>query len=80
MAAANLAKCACTPLHTLPLLHVTAYLRVFRLLWTIKRVERVLGRAWARLNDAAHAMATLRALEKEHGVDVSGAEKVGLGL
>ncbi|KAL6776783.1 GCP3 [Auxenochlorella protothecoides x Auxenochlorella symbiontica] len=55
---------------------MASYLRVFRLLWTIKRVERVLGRAWARLNDAAHAMATLRALEKEHGVDVSGAEKV----
>jgi Gamma tubulin complex component C-terminal len=56
---------------------LASYQRLFRLLFSIRRVERTLGGAWARLGDVAHALARLRALEREHGTDVPGTELVG---
>lgn len=52
-----------------------AYHRVFRLLWALKHAEHALSSAWAALNDAQRALNALRATEREHGVEVAGAEK-----
>ena len=55
------------------------YLRIFRLLWTIKHVEAVLGQCWDAINSAQRALASLRAAERLHGVGVEHAELVGGG-
>ncbi|KAL4446262.1 hypothetical protein ABPG77_003069 [Micractinium sp. CCAP 211/92] len=53
-----------------------AYLRIFRLLWTIKHVETVLEQCWDHINSAQRALGTLRAQEKLHGVEVEHVELV----
>jgi gamma-tubulin complex component 3 len=49
------------------------YARVSRLLWAVKQVDAAAARAWADLGAAGRALAALRALEREHGVDAGGA-------
>ncbi|KAK2077944.1 hypothetical protein QBZ16_003812 [Prototheca wickerhamii] len=67
---------ACTTRWTGPLSAVLSPGALASLLWGIKRAERTLSRAWARLSDAAHALARLRELERQHGAQVPGAELV----
>lgn len=56
------------------------YLRIFRLLWTIKHVEAVLGKCWDAINAAQRALAAMRAQERLHGVAVDNVELVGGSL
>ncbi len=58
-------------------LPTAGYLRIFRLLWTIKHVEAVLGQCWDAINTAQRALAALRAQERLHGVAVDNVELVG---
>ena len=50
---------------------MSCYGRVSRLLWNIKQVDHVVARAWHELEGVGHTLATLRGLEKEHGVDAA---------
>ncbi|GAB4814758.1 hypothetical protein N2152v2_001804 [Parachlorella kessleri] len=56
--------------------NMTTYLRVFRLLWTIKHVEHVLAAGWHTINDIQHGLATLRNLHSKEGIDVDNIEQV----
>lgn len=70
----------CCLLSTCPAgLPPAGYLRIFRLLWTIKHVEAVLGQCWDAINTAQRALAALRAQERLHGVAVDNVELVGGG-
>lgn len=55
------------------------YLRIFRLLWTIKHVEHVLAAGWRTINDMQHGLATVHALHSREGIDVSNIEQASLG-
>lgn len=50
---------------------MTSYGRISRLLWSIKRADAVLERAWHHLNNVGRLLATVRALEREFGVDAA---------
>ena len=76
------AICMCRPARMLPPLprllpRLAGYLRIFRLLWTIKHVEAVLGKCWDAINAAQRALAAMRAQERLHGVAVDNVELVG---
>eukprot|EP00891_Asterochloris_glomerata_P003662 jgi/Astpho2/3662/e_gw1.00059.4.1_t len=47
---------------------MAGYLRLFRLLWVIKRVEHTLSSAWQMMNNMQRQLAGIEALQKETGV------------
>ena len=63
--------CVCPPPPPPP-----GYLRIFRLLWTIKHVDSVLSQCWEHLNSAQRALGALRAAERGCGMGVDNAELV----
>lgn len=48
---------------------MTAYNRVSRLLWMIKRAEHAVASSWHQLNDVSHTIAALHALRRQHGIE-----------
>lgn len=55
---------------------MAGYLRIFRLLWTIKHTESVLEQSWGHINSAQRGLSALRAQERLHGVGVDNVELV----
>ena len=51
---------------------MAGYLRLFRLLWVIKRVEHTLSSAWQMMNNMQRQLAGIEALQKETGVQSPG--------
>ncbi|EFN52184.1 hypothetical protein CHLNCDRAFT_139395 [Chlorella variabilis] len=55
---------------------MAGYLRIFRLLWTIKHVEVVLEQCWSTINSMQRGLNTIKGQERVHGVAVDNAEQV----
>ncbi|KAK9807536.1 hypothetical protein WJX72_001944 [[Myrmecia] bisecta] len=69
------------PLATvLPASAMTSYLRVFRLLWGLKRVEHTLARTWHLLNAMQRQLAVLNTLQRKHGIACPGSDAVWVEL
>lgn len=59
-----------------PAAPAAGYLRIFRLLWTIKHVEVVLEQCWSTINSMQRGLNTIKGQERVHGVAVDNAEQV----
>ena len=46
---------------------MASYLRVFRLLWSLKRVEHALATTWQLLNSVQRQLSLLRAVQRQQG-------------
>ena len=55
-----------------------AYLKLFRLLWALKRTEHGLAAGWAELNGLQRQLAHLPALLRQSGLRSHGAASFGM--
>lgn len=59
---------------------MAGYLRLFRLLWTLKRVEHTLNRVWQVMSGIQRQLATIQGLTSQYGLPCPGVESVWLEL
>lgn len=59
---------------------MSGYLRLFRLLWTLKRVEHTLNRVWQVMSGIQRQLATIQGLTSQYGLPCPGVESVWLEL
>ena len=53
---------------------MAGYLRLFRLLWTLKRVEHTLNRVWQVMSGIQRQLATIQGLTSQYGLPCPGTE------
>ena len=51
---------------------MSGYLRLFRLLWTLKRVEHTLNRVWQVMSGIQRQLATIQGLTSQYGLPCPG--------
>lgn len=51
---------------------MSGYLRLFRLLWTLKRVEHTLNRVWQVMSGMQRQLTIIRALSSQYGLPCPG--------
>ena len=51
---------------------MSGYLRLFRLLWTLKRVEHTLNRVWQVMSGMQRQLATIQGLSSQYGLPCPG--------
>ena len=51
---------------------MSGYLRLFRLLWTLKRVEHTLNRVWQVMSGIQRQLATIQGLSSQYGLPCPG--------
>ena len=59
---------------------MSGYLRLFRLLWTLKRVEHTLNRVWQVMNGMQRQLTIIRALSSQYGLPCPGLALVTTSL
>ncbi|KAL3160087.1 hypothetical protein ABBQ32_010867 [Trebouxia sp. C0010 RCD-2024] len=59
---------------------MAGYLRLFRLLWTLKRVEHTLNRVWQVMSGMQRQLTIIRTLSSQYGLPCPGVENVWLEL
>lgn len=58
---------------------MSGYLRLFRLLWTLKRVEHTLNRVWQVMSGMQRQLATIQGLSSQYGLPCPGLPLLILG-